>query len=149
MSLEQKLMSDLKEAMKAKDQASLRAIRAAKAAILLQKTDGSGKALDEAGEIKLIQKLVKQRQDSLDIYTKQGREDLAEVEREEIEVLKRYLPQPMSEDELKAVISGIISQLGAEGMKDMGKVMGAANAQLMGKADGKTIASVVKAMLSS
>ena len=149
MSLEQKLMSDLKEAMKAKDQASLRAIRAAKAAILLQKTDGSGKALDEAGEIKLIQKLVKQRQDSLDIYTKQGREDLAEVEREEIEVLKCYLPQPMSEDELKAVISGIISQLGAEGMKDMGKVMGAANAQLMGKADGKTIASVVKAMLSS
>jgi uncharacterized protein YqeY len=149
MSLEQKLMSDLKEAMKAKDQASLRAIRAAKAAILLQKTDGSGKALDEAGEIKLIQKLVKQRQDSLDIYTKQGREDLAEVEREEIEVLKRYLPQPMSEDELKAVISGIISQLGAEGMKDMGKVMGAANSQLMGKADGKTIASVVKAMLSS
>ena len=149
MSLEQKLMSDLKEAMKAKDQASLRAIRATKAAILLQKTDGSGKALDEAGEIKLIQKLVKQRQDSLDIYTKQGREDLAEVEREEIEVLKRYLPQPMSEDELKAVISGIISQLGAEGMKDMGKVMGAANAQLMGKADGKTIASVVKAMLSS
>lgn len=149
MSLEQKLMSDLKEAMKAKDQASLRAIRAAKAAILLQKTDGSGKALDEAGEIKLIQKLVKQRQDSLDIYTKQGREDLAEVEREEIEVLKRYLPQPMSEDELKAVISEIISQLGAEGMKDMGKVMGAANAQLMGKADGKTIASVVKAMLSS
>lgn len=149
MSLEQKLMSDLKEAMKAKDQASLRAIRAAKAAILLQKTDGSGKALDEAGEIKLIQKLVKQRQDSLDIYTKQGREDLAEVEREEIEVLKCYLPQPMSEDELKAVISGIISQLGAEGMKDMGKVMGAANSQLMGKADGKTIASVVKAMLSS
>lgn len=148
MSLENTLMQDLKEAMKAKDQASLRAIRAAKAAILLFKTDGSGKQLDEKSEIKLIQKLVKQRQDSLDIYEKQGREDLAKVEREEIEVLQKYLPKQLSEEELKVELKKIISETGAEGMKDMGKVMGAANAKLAGKADGKTISGIVKQLLS-
>ena len=148
MGLEERLMADLKEAMKSKDQASLRAIRAVKAAILLFKTDGSGKELDEASSIKLVQKLVKQRQDSLDIYEKQGREDLAVIEREEIEVLQKYLPEQMGEAELKAVISEIISSSGASSMKDMGRVMGAANAKLAGKADGKTISVIVKELLA-
>ena len=148
MSLESRLMSDLKEAMKSKDQAALRAIRAAKAAILLFKTDGSGKELDEGNEIKLIQKLVKQRQDSLDIYEKQGREDLAVIEREEIEVLKKYLPEAMSEDDLRRFLSELIQQMGASGMQDMGKVMGAASAKLAGKADGKTISGIVRELLN-
>ncbi len=148
MNLEEQLMADLKEAMKAKDQASLRAIRAAKAAILLFKTDGSGKELDDAAAIKLVQKLVKQRQDSLDIFEKQGREDLAVVEREEIEVLKRYLPKALSEDELRAVLAEIISESGAQGMKDMGRIMGLANAKLAGKADGRTISTIVKELLT-
>lgn len=148
MSLENKIMADLKTAMKAKDQAALRSIRAIKAAILLQKTDGTGKKLDESGEIKLIQKLVKQRQDSLDIYEKQGREDLAKTEREEIEVLKKYLPEQISEEKLREIIAEIIRESGASSMKDMGKVMGIASKKLAGKADGKTIAAVVKAELS-
>jgi uncharacterized protein YqeY len=147
MSLEKTIMQDLKAAMKAKDQAALRSIRAVKAAILLQKTDGSGKELDSAGEIKLVQKLVKQRQDSLDIYEKQGREDLAKTEREEIEVLKRYLPEQISEEKLKEVIQEIITETGASSMKDMGRVMGMASKKLAGKADGKTISGVVKLLL--
>lgn len=148
MSLEKKIMTDLKEAMKAKDQAALRGIRAVKAAILLAKTDGSGKELDEGAEIKLIQKLVKQRQESMDIYTKQGREDLAAVEQEEIAVLQRYLPQPLSESELTEIITSIISETGAAGMKDMGKVMGLATAKVAGRADGKTLSGIVKGLLS-
>lgn len=149
MSLESRITTDLKDAMKAKDQAALRTIRSIKAAILLKKTDGSGEELDEAGEIKLIQKLVKQRQDSLDIYEKQGREDLAVTEREEIEVLQRYLPKPLSAEELESFVRGIIAEIGAKGMQDMGKVMGLANERLAGKADGKSIATVVKSALSS
>ena len=148
MSLEQKIMGDLKEAMKAKDQASIRSIRAIKAAILLAKTDGSGKTLDETAEIKMIQKLVKQRQDSLEIYEKQDREDLAVTEREEIEVLQRYLPKQMSDEELSIFIEALVGEVGASSMKDMGKVMGLANQRLSGKADGKTIASKVKELLS-
>lgn len=147
MSLETNIMTDLKTAMKAKDQAAMRTLRAIKSAILLKKTDGTGSDMTDADEIKLVQKLVKQRQDSLDIYTQQGREDLAATEREEIAVLKRYLPEQMSEDKLKEVINDIITKTGASSMKDMGKVMGQANAQLAGKADGKTIASVVKQLL--
>ena len=149
MRLEERIMGDLKEAMKQKDQAALRSIRAVKAAILLVKTDGSGKELDEAGEIKLIQKLVKQRQDSLDIYNKQGREDLAVVEKEEIEVLQRYLPEQLDEAALRPIIEGIIAEMGASGMQDMGRVMGAASQKLAGKADGKTISGIVKAILSA
>ena len=149
MSLETRVMTDLKTAMKAKDQASIRSIRAIKAAILLAKTDGSGKVLDEAGEIKLVQKLVKQRQDSLEIYEKQGREDLAVTEREEIEVLKNYLPEQMSESELQSFIESLIGEVGAASMKDMGKVMGIANQRLAGKADGKAIATIVRQLLSS
>ena len=149
MSLESRIMPDLKEAMKSKDQAALRGIRAIKAAILLVKTDGTGKELDEAAEIKLVQKLIKQRQDSLDIYKEQGRDDLASVEEEEIAVLKRYLPEQLSEEELIPLIKGFISESGAESMRDMGKVMGLASQKLAGKADGKTISSLVKNLLSS
>ncbi len=147
MSLETKIMQDLKEAMKNKDEAAKRSIRAIKAAILLQKTDGSGKALDEAGEIKLLQKLVKQRQDSLEIYEKQGRDDLAKPEKEEIDVIKKYLPEQMSEADLEAALKKIIEMTGASSMKDMGRVMGMASKELGGKADGKTIAGMVKQLL--
>lgn len=148
MSLESKLMPDLKAAMKAKDQAALRSIRAIKASILLLKTDGSGKEVDEAAEIKLLQKLVKQRKDSLEIFEKQGREDLAVTEREEIEIIEKYLPTQMSEEEIKSVVVSIISETGASSMRDMGRVMGMANQKMVGQADGKTIATVVKALLS-
>ena len=148
MSLEEKINHDLKDAMKNKDQVSLRGIRAVKAAILLAKTDGSGEELNEEKEIKMLQKLVKQRQDSLDIYTKQNRPDLAAVESEEIEVIQRYLPEQLSEEKLKDVIGQLIQQTGASGIKDMGKVMGLASQQLAGKADGKAIAAVVKQLLS-
>lgn len=148
MSLESTINEDLKTAMKAKDQAGLRGIRAIKSAILLYNTSGTGEALNAEKEIALLQKLVKQRQDSLDIYVKQGREDLAVVEREEIEVIMRYLPKQLTEDELKAEIKVIMDRLGATSMKDMGKVMAEASAAFAGKADGKTISMVVKAMLS-
>lgn len=147
MSLEAQLMPELKAAMKSKDQASLRGIRAIKAAILLSKTDGSGTDLTEAGEIKILQRLVKQRQESLDIFIKQGREDLAKIEKEEIEVIQRFLPAQMSKEEIEKVVSDIIAKVGAEGMKDMGKVMGMASAQVAGKADGKTLAAIVKTTL--
>ncbi len=148
MKLEDRVMTDLKSAMKNKDQAALRGIRAIKAAILLAKTDGRARDLDETEEIKLLQKLVKQRQDSLDIYTNQGRNDLAKVESEEIEVIQRYLPQQLSEEELIPVVKSIIEKTGAESMKDMGKVMGMASKQLAGQADGKTLASIVKQILT-
>jgi uncharacterized protein len=147
MTLEEKIMSDLKEAMKNKDQAAMRSIRAIKAAILLFKTDGSGDVLSEDKEIKLLQKLVKQRQDSLDIYLKQGRDDLAAIEKEEIAVIQKYLPEQLSEDQLKQIISEIIAASGATSVKDMGKVMGIASQKLAGKADGKMIAAVVKELL--
>ena len=148
MSLETRIMADLKEAMKAKDQAALRSIRALKAAITLTKTDGSGTVMDEAAEIKLIQKQVKQRQESLGIYEEQGREDLAVKEREEIEVLSRYLPEQMSDADLSAFIGDLIQKAGATSMKDMGKIMGMASSQLAGKADGKSISAKVRALLS-
>lgn len=148
MSLETRIMGDLKAAMKAKDQAALRSIRALKAAITMTKTDGSGTTLDEAAEIKLVQKQVKQRQESLGIYEEQGREDLAVKEREEIEVLSRYLPAQMSDADLTAFIGELIQKAGATTMKDMGKIMGMASGQLAGKADGKSISAKVKALLS-
>lgn len=147
MSLEKKIMTDLKAAMKAKDQGALRGIRAIKAAILLAKTDGSGKELNEDGEIKMLQKLIKQRKDSLEIFQKQGREDLAAVEIEEIAAIEKYLPEQMGAEELEAFLKNIIETVGASSMKDMGKVMGMASKQLAGKADGKTISTVVKQLL--
>lgn len=148
MSLEQKLNTDLKEAMKSKNQAALRSIRAVKAALLLVKTDGTGKEITEDVEIKLLQKLVKQRQDSLDIYIKQDRSDLAEVEKEEIAVISQYLPAQMNDEDLMSFIKSVIEKTGAAGMKDMGKVMGMASKELAGKADGKRISQIVKAALS-
>lgn len=148
MTLEQRILPDLKTAMKAKDQAALRGIRTIKAEILLFKTDGSGNELNEAGEIKLLQKLVKQRKDSLAIYEEQNREDLAVTEREEIEVISRYLPKELSESELEALVQEVITQTGASSMKDMGKVMGMANKKAAGRADGKAISAVVKKLLA-
>ena len=148
MRIEDRIMPDLKTAMKAKDKAALRTIRAIKAAILIQKTDGTNTEMTEEMEIKLIQKMAKQRQDSMDIFVKQGREDLAVTEREELEVLKRYLPEQLTEDKIREIVSKIIADTGAEGMKDMGRVMGLASKELAGKADGKTISGVVKALLT-
>ena len=147
MSLEQKITQDLKEAMRAKDKVSLRGIRAIKAALLLAQTDGSHDEMTEDKEIKMLQKLVKQRKDSLEIYEKQNREDLAQTEREEIEVIERYLPKQMEGAELEAFIKDIIEKTGASSMKDMGKVMGMASKQLAGRADGKTISGVVRQLL--
>lgn len=148
MTLEQKITQDLKTAMKAKDQATLRGVRAIKAALLLAKTDGSGDVIDEGAEIKILQKLIKQRQDSLDIFTKQGREDLAVKEREEIETIQAYLPEQLSDEELENRLKTIIERVGAESMRDMGKVMGVAAQEFAGKADGKTISATVKRLLA-
>lgn len=148
MSLEIKIMEDLKDAMKAKDQAALRGIRAIKSAILIFKTDGSGNDLNEDAEIKILQKLVKQRQDSLDIFEKQAREDLAVTEREEIAIIKKYLPSQLEGEALEAKLREIIAEVGATSAKDMGKVMGAASKALAGKADGKSISETVKKLLA-
>ena len=149
MTLQEKINIDLKAAMKAKDAAAKRGIRAIKAQLLLAKTDGSGKDLDEASEIKLLQKLVKQRKDSLAIYEKQGRADLAQVEIEEIAVIEKYLPKQMDTEALTAFLKEVIAKTGASSMKDMGKVMGMASGQLAGKTDGKTISTIVKQLLNS
>lgn len=148
MSLQQKVMSQLKEAMKAKDKVALESLRAIKSALLLAQTSGDKKELTEEDEIKLVQKLVKQRKESADLYTKQGREDLAKPELAQAEILSQFLPEQVSEEELKKVISEIINQVGASSMKDMGKVMGLASKQLAGKADGKAISGVVKQLLA-
>ena len=148
MSLETKINQDLVVAMKAKDEVGLRGIRAIKSAILLAKTDGSGQAIDEAREVAIVQKLLKSRQDSLDIYEKNNREDLAKVEREEIAVIKRYLPAMMEGAELEAALKDIIAQVGASSAADFGKVMGAASKQLAGKAEGRTISETVKKLLA-
>ena len=147
MNITNRINEDLKTAMKAKDQVSLRGIRAIKAALLLASTDGSGAEMTEEKFIAIVQKLIKQRQDSLDIYNKQNRPDLAKVEEEEIEAISNYLPEQMEGDELKKFLSDLVSELGAEGMKDMGRVMGEASKRLAGKADGKTISGVVRGLL--
>jgi uncharacterized protein len=148
MALETKVMEQLKTAMKEKDEKTLRSLRAIKAAIILAKTSpGSIGELNEEDETKMLQKLVKQRKDSLDIYDKQGREDLAVKEREEIEVIERFLPKQMDEAELKTALQAIIAETGATSPADMGKVMGAATKQLAGQADGKAISAMVKTLL--
>lgn len=150
MSLEQKIMGELKTAMLAKNEKSLRSLRAIKAAILLAKTsEGAGGDLKEEDEIKLLQKLIKQRKDSLEIYTQQNRADLAQKEKEEIEVIEKFLPQQLSADELRTELKQIITETGAKSPADMGKVMGVANKKFAGKADGKTISALVKEMLTS
>jgi uncharacterized protein YqeY len=145
MSLETKIMAEMKDAMKAKDEAKLRGLRAIKAALLLLKT--SGEAVTEETELKALQKMVKQRKDSLEIFTQQNRADLAQKEEEEIKVIEKFLPQPLSEDELKLEVQKIIIETGAASPADMGKVMGVATKQLAGKADGKAISAVVKELL--
>jgi uncharacterized protein YqeY len=150
MALEEKVMEELKAAMLAKDEKSLRSLRAIKAAIINAKTaEGAGGKINEDDEVKLLQKLVKQRKDSLEIYEQQNREDLAKKEREEIEVIEKFLPKQLDTAELKNVIADIMKQNGFSSPADMGKIMGIANKQLAGKADGKTIASVVKELLAS
>lgn len=149
MSLEQKIMTDMKEAMKAKDEAALRGLRAIKAAIIIAKTaEGAGGELKEEDETKMLQKLVKQRRDSLEIFQKQNREDLAEKEQQEIAIIEKFLPKQMTEAELKAGLAEIIASVGATSPADMGKVMGAATKQFAGKADGKAISAAVKELLS-
>lgn len=147
MTLEQKITADIKSAMKEKRKNDLRGLRAIKQAIILAKTDGSGTEIDEAKEIAMLQKLVKQRKESLKIYQDQGRDDLAETEQQEITVIEQYLPQPVSEEELKAIVDEIIAETGASSMADMAKVMKAAQAKLAGRADGKTISQVVRERL--
>ena len=142
-------MGELKTAMLAKDEKALRSLRAIKAAILLAKTsEGAGGELKEDDEIKLLQKLVKQRKDSLEIFQQQNRTDLAQKEKEEIEIIEKFLPKQLSADEITAELSAIISEVGASSPADMGKVMGAATKKLAGKADGKTISALVKELLS-
>jgi uncharacterized protein len=148
MNLETKIMGEMKDAMKAKDEATLRALRAIKAEIIKAKTDpGAGGEIDEATEQKFLQKMVKQRKDSLDIFEKQGREDLAAKEKEELAVIQRFLPAQMSEEEITAAIKQIIVDTGANSVADLGKVMGVASKQLAGKADGKAISGIVKTLL--
>ena len=149
MSLEERINQDLKEAMKAKDQAALRGIRAIKAAILLEKTSGAKHEISNDLEMKIVQKLIKQRKDSLDIYQKQNREDLAQTEREEIEVIKQYLPKQLTREELRAEIKKVIDEIGASSIQDMGKVMGTASKKLAGKADGKTMSGIVRELLNA
>ena len=148
MSLETDIMQKMKEAMKAKDEATLRGLRAIKAALLLLKTSGSEEITPEA-ELKMLQKLVKQRQDSLEIFNQQNRTDLAQKELEEIKVIEQFLPKPLTEEELKSALKEIIQELGVSGMQDLGKVMGVASKRLAGKADGKSINAAVKELLTS
>lgn len=148
MQLEKQVMEQLKAAMLAKDEAALRSLRAIKAAILLAKTsEGANGELKAEDEIRLLQKLVKQRKDSADIFHQQQREDLAKKEEEEIAVIEKFLPKQLDQEELRNILKGIIEQVGAQSAADLGKVMGVATKLLAGKADGKTISATVKEML--
>ncbi len=149
MSLEQKINQDIKTAMIAKDNTRLRGLRAIKAAILLAKTEkGQSEELTQDAEIKVLQKLVKQRKESGEIYKQQQREDLYQIEWEEQQVIEEYLPKQLEKSEVEAIVQGIITEMGTTSIKDMGKVMSAANQRLAGQADGRTISEVVKALLS-
>lgn len=146
MSLEERINADIKSAMLAKDQQKLEAIRGIKATLLLLKS--SGKPVTEEEEIKALQKMVKQRKESADIYLQQNRNDLADVELFQVSVIEQYLPKQMSQEEIRSVLAQIITETGASSLADMGKVMGIASKQLAGKAEGKVIASLVKEMLA-
>lgn len=140
---------EIKQAMLAKNQAKLRGLRAIKAALLLAKTEkGSAEEITEELELKLLQKLIKQRKESADIYKQQGREDLSTVEEEEIEVISAFMPKQLGREEVEKLIEQLIKDSGAVSVKDMGKVMGLANKELAGKADGKLIAEIVKTQLA-
>lgn len=149
MSLEQQVMTEMKEAMKSKNEGLLRSLRAIKAEIIKAKTEpGAGGEINEATEQKFLQKMMKQRKDSLEIFEKQGRGDLAEKEKEEMAVIEKFLPKQLSEAEIKDAVASIIASTGASTQADMGKVMGVASKQLAGLADGKTISNIVKELLS-
>ena len=148
MALEAIIMADLKEAMKAKDKITLEALRAIKTAILNEKTAAGAKEMTEADELKLLTKLRKQRVESATIFREQNRLDLAEPEEAQIEVIERYLPAMMSEDEIRVKVAEIIAVTGASSMADMGKVMGQATGAMAGRADGKVISGIVRELLS-
>ena len=149
MNLEQQVMAEMKEAMKAKNEAGLRGLRAIKAEIIKAKTEpGANNEVSDEAANKMLQKMLKQRKDSLEIYRTQKRDDLAKKEEEEISIIEKFLPAQMSEEELKEALQKIIEQVGAATPADMGKVMGAATKQLAGKADGKAISAAVKDLLS-
>ena len=147
--LEQTINQEIKTAMLAKNDARLRGLRAIEAALLLAKTEkGAAEAITEEAEVKVLQKLAKQRKESADIYKTQNREDLYKVEIEELEVIEEFLPKQLSHEEIVNYIKDVISRTGASSVKDMGKVMGVANKELAGKADGKTVSEVVKQLLA-
>ena len=148
MTLNERITDALKEAMKNKDEARKRTIRAIKSQILLMQTDGTGQEITPERELKMLQTMVKQREDSASSYDAGNRKDLAEIEREEIAILKEFLPQQLHESELEEILKSIIAELGAQGAKDMGRVMGEASKRLLGKADGKIISTMVKALLA-
>jgi len=149
MNLEEKVMGEIKDAMKAKDEAALRGLRAIKAEIIKAKTEpGAGGSISAEAELKMLQKMVKQRKDALEIYQQQNRADLAKKEQEEITLIEKFLPKQMDEAELKNALSRIIAETGASSSADMGKVMSVATKQLAGKADGKAISTAVKELLS-
>ena len=148
MSLQSQVMSAMKDAMKSKDQLALQALRAIKSELLLAATSSNSDVLTEADEIKILSKLVKQRKDSASIFKEQNRDDLAEPELEQAKVISQFLPEQLSESEIEKVVTETISKVGAEGMKDMGKVMGIVSKELAGKADGKTISGIVQMKLS-
>lgn len=150
MSLEQNIMAEMKDAMKSKNEGVLRGLRAIKAEIIKAKTEpGAGGEIDEATEQKFLQKMMKQRKDSLEIFEKQSREDLAVKEREEMAVIEKFLPKQLTEAEIKEAVARLITEIGATSAADLGKVMGAASKQLAGKADGKTISTIVKELLTN
>lgn len=148
MNLFDRINEDLKDAMRAKDQGRLRAVRAIKAALLLMKTETADKEISEADEIKLLQRLVKQRKDSIEVFQKQDRDDLVAEEKEELIFIETYLPQQLSLDEVRSILTEIINEVGAQSMSDMGKVMPVAMQRLAGKSDGKTISEVIKSILA-
>ncbi len=149
MSLQQEVMTAIKEAMKAKDANALTSLRAIKSAILLAQTEsGAKEELTEDQELKLLQKLVKQRKDSAAIFAEQGRDDLAQPELDQAKVIEQFLPEQLSDEEIEKVVVMTIDDIGASGMKDMGKIMGIVSKELAGKADGKTISAIVKSKLS-
>jgi len=150
MNLEQQVMAEMKDAMKAKDDAALRGLRAIKAEIIKAKTEpGANGEISAEGEMKLLQKIVKQRRDSLEIFTQQNRPDLAIKEQEEIAIIERFLPKQLTTDEIKEILGAIITEVGAASPADMGKVMGVATKQLAGKADGKIVSTLVKELLAA
>ena len=148
MSLQENVNEQLKTAMKAKDTVALESLRAIKTAIMMAQTQAGAKELTLEDEIKLVQKLVKQRKDSAEIFHQQGRVDLAEPEEAQIKIIEQFLPEQLDEVAITEIVTGIIAKIGAAGMKDMGKVMGMASKEMAGKADGKTISTIVRQKLS-